>query len=98
MHVLLAPAAGIESCYFRILRIHLVAGDKSCTWVSMRWLFQNRSPLRIPSQNSSKYSKKHSGKLALVQISPQLAETLFNKGYAVYQIGVETELNIQSYS
>ncbi|WP_415719745.1 phosphatidylglycerol lysyltransferase domain-containing protein [Maridesulfovibrio sp.] len=42
--------------------------------------------------------EEHCGKLTLVQIGPQLAETLFQEGYAVYQIGVETELDILNYS
>ena len=42
--------------------------------------------------------EQHCGRLTLVQIGPRLAETLFKEGYAVYQIGVETELDIQKYN
>ncbi|WP_197528756.1 DUF2156 domain-containing protein [Maridesulfovibrio salexigens] len=42
--------------------------------------------------------EEHLGQITLVQISKTLAETLFNEGYSVYQIGVETELDIQSFS
>jgi len=40
----------------------------------------------------------HLGQITLVQIGEDLARTLFNEGYSVYQIGVESELDIQNYS
>ncbi len=37
-------------------------------------------------------------KLTLLQIDEHLAETLYGRGYKIYQLGIETEFDIQSFS
>ena len=42
--------------------------------------------------------EQHVDKLTLVQIGEELAKALFTQGYSVYQIGVESELDIQNFN
>ncbi|NDV22792.1 DUF2156 domain-containing protein [Desulfovibrio sp. JC022] len=57
-------------------------------------------PVCAPEQQLPliKRMEKHLGKITLVQIGEKLAEILFEEGFSVYQIGVETELDIQTFS
>lgn len=98
MYVLFDNTTGIEARLGRIHRLHFVAGGKKFPVRKER-----SSPIRPgrrpgPPIISDKKLEENLGRITLVQISKALAETLFNAGYSVYQIGVETELEIQTYS
>ncbi|WP_320174554.1 DUF2156 domain-containing protein [Maridesulfovibrio sp.] len=76
------------------------------SWLEVRNFLQGRSAVVLsdPVADSThqlfliKKLEERLGQITLVQISKTLAEKLFNERYSVYQIGVETELDIQTYS
>ena len=76
------------------------------SWLEVNTLLHGKNavvltePVAAPAQQLSLIKKleQHLGKITLIQIGEDLAKTLFNEGYSVYQIGIETELDIQTYS
>lgn len=57
-------------------------------------------PICAPKNQLSliKQLEQHLSKMTFVQIGERLADILYAEGYSVYQIGIETELDIQTYS
>ncbi|MBI9110809.1 DUF2156 domain-containing protein [Maridesulfovibrio ferrireducens] len=76
-------------------------------WVNIRTIFSPTShaillsnPIAHPSVQSILIDslQKSFEKLTLIQIDEALAETLYRQGYKIYQLGIESEFNIQSFS
>ncbi|WP_163349748.1 DUF2156 domain-containing protein [Desulfovibrio sp. JC010] len=76
------------------------------SWLEINPLFMGKhavilsEPVAPPELQVSliKRLERHLGKLTLVQIGEPLAAKLHEQGYSVYQIGVESELDIQSFN